>query len=109
MPAAFPNQITMSDVWELIKRVQNRDVSTDTLKLSLWIAGSGIEQFDGKEDSPVFGSTSLEQMTLDLSEAIEELSPTFQEGGVTYATNKELNPTIKALLKLLIKMLLESW
>jgi len=109
MPAAFPNQINMSEVWELIKRVQNKDISTETLKLALWIAGSGIEQFDGKEDSPVFGSTSLEQMTLDLAEAMEELSPTFTDQGVTYCTHKELNPTIKALLKNLLKMLLESW
>jgi len=109
MPAAFSPQINMADVWELIKRVQNKDIGTDTLKLTLWIAGSGIEQFDGKEDSPVFGSTSLEQMTLDLAEAMEDLSPTFTDHGVTYCTAKDLNPTIKSLLKHLLKTLLESW
>jgi len=51
----------------------------------------------------------LEQMTLDLAEAMEDLSPTFTDHGVTYCTAKDLNPTIKSLLKHLLKTLLESW
>jgi hypothetical protein len=97
----------MTEVWELIKRMQSKDISTDTLKLALWIAGSGIEQFDGKEDSPVFGDASLEQVALDLAEIIDSQDPGLVSEGV-YAA-KEMNPMVKAMLKKLLKMLLEAW
>lgn len=100
----FPPQINMTEVWDLIKRVQTGDIGTDTLKLALWIAGSGIEQFDGKEDSPVFGDASLQQTALDLAELLDSEALVPETFGA-----REMNPLVKAMLKKLLKMLLEAW
>lgn len=95
---SFQEELPMDCVLDLIQSVRKGDFSLPVIKKGLWVGGAVIDSFDGDTVS-ISNVTNIQIVAEELEQALK----------MAQAESTTIPPQVKAMIKALIKLLLEQW